>query len=128
MISKQHILRMNSCSDDKAKGYVMRRCDEGATLELLSDDTSEQLSEFFKMFGDPNRIKILYLLRDKQVCVNHLADILSMSPSAVSHQLRLLRQMRLITPQKVGKKTYYSLADGHVESIISIGIKHLNHD
>lgn len=104
----------------------MNRCEQGAVLDTIDSDESIVLAEFFKVLGDANRIKILYLLKDKEICVQHIARTLDMSQSAVSHQLRLLRQQRLVHYVKDGKKTYYILADKHIEDIIDIGIAHLN--
>ncbi len=106
----------------------MERCDQGAKLETLEFEKSNELAEFFKMFGDSNRIRLLYMLVDREVCVQHLAAQLDMTQSAVSHQLRLLRQQRLVKYVKNGKKTYYSLDDGHIRTILNIGLDHLNHN
>ncbi len=70
----------------------MQRCDQGAKLMTLPNDKATALAEFFKMAGDPNRIRLLFLLMDREICVIHLAECLGMTQSAVSHQLRLLRQ------------------------------------
>lgn len=105
----------------------MQRCTQGAKLTTLDMEQAIDLSEFFKMVGDSNRIRLLYLLMDKEVCVVHLAEQLGMSQSAVSHQLRLLRQQRLVTYVRDGKKTYYTLDDEHISTILNIGLDHLNH-
>ncbi len=105
----------------------MQRCTQGAKLETLEIEEAIDLAEFFKMVGDSNRIRLLYLLMDKEVCVVHLAEQLGMSQSAVSHQLRLLRQQRLVKYVRDGKKTYYSLDDEHISTILNIGLDHLNH-
>ena len=106
----------------------MKRCDQGAKLETIELEKSNKLAEFFKMFSDSNRIRLLYMLIDKEICVQHLADQLQMSQSAVSHQLRLLRQQRLVKYEKIGKKIYYSLDDQHIRAILNIGLDHLNHE
>ena len=106
----------------------MERCDEGANLSTIDFDKAAELMEFFKMFGDSNRIRLLYMLVDREVCVHHLADQLGMTQSAVSHQLRLLRQQRLVKHVKAGKKTYYSLDDEHIKEILKIGMEHLHHE
>jgi len=106
----------------------MERCDEGAILSTIDFDQAAGLMEFFKMFGDSNRIRLLYMLVDREVCVQHLANQLSMTQSAVSHQLRLLRQQRLVKFFKDGKKTYYSLDDEHIKEILKIGMEHLHHE
>lgn len=105
----------------------MDRCDKDAKLPTLSFEMAIDLAEFFKMVGDSNRIRLLYLLVDKEICVQHLAEQLNMTQSAVSHQLRLLRQQKLVKYKRDGKKTYYSLDDEHVSQILNIGFKHIIH-
>ncbi len=105
----------------------MSRCDQGTKLETLDMEKAIELAEFFKMVGDSNRIRLLYLLIDKEICVKHLSEQLNMSQSAVSHQLRLLRQQRLVKYIKDGKNIYYSLDDEHVKAILSIGFEHISH-
>lgn len=106
----------------------MQRCDQGAVLEVLDDHRATDMADFFKMVGDPGRLKILYLLRGREICVQHLAKELNMSPSAVSHQLRLLRQQRLVSYVKDGKKIYYTLDDHHIEDILNVGLAHIEHE
>lgn len=105
----------------------MKRCDEGAKLTTISSDKALALAEFFKMAGDPNRIRLLFLLMDREICVIHIAKNLDMTQSAVSHQLRLLRQQKLVRYIKDGKKTYYTLDDEHVRAILKIGLEHIDH-
>lgn len=105
----------------------MERCDNGAKLATIKSEEAIALAEFFKMVGDSNRIRLLYMLMDKEICVQHLADQLGMTQSAVSHQLRLLRQQRLVKYARDGKKTYYTLDDEHIRAILNIGLDHLNH-
>ena len=83
------------------------------------------LSEFFKVFGDSTRIKILYVLSQSEMCVCDLAELLEMTQSAISHQLRVLKQMKLVKNRREGKTVYYSLADGHIQNIISQGMEHI---
>ena len=77
------------------------------------------------MFGDTTRIRILYVLFEAEMCVCDIAEMLSMTPSAISHQLRLLKQFRLVKSRRDGKTVYYSLADDHVRSIIDQGREHI---
>ena len=77
------------------------------------------------MFGDSTRIRILFVLFESEVCVCDLAETLNMTQSAVSHQLRILKQAKLIKNRREGKSIFYSLADGHVRTIISQGIEHI---
>lgn len=90
-----------------------------------SENTLYDLAELFKYFGDSTRIRILYALFEGELCVNDIAEKLSMTPSAVSHQLKFLKTGKLITSRRNGKSIYYSLADDHVRSIINLGIEHV---
>lgn len=91
-------------------------------IELLYE-----LADFFKVFGDSTRIRILTELEMGELCVQHLAEHLDMGVSAVSHQLRLLRANGLVRPRREGKTVYYSLDDDHVKKIIDSGLEHLIH-
>ena len=88
--------------------------------ELLFD-----LADFYKIFGDTTRVKILYALDKSELCVCDISELLNMSLSAVSHQLKTLRDSNLVTTKRDGKVIYYSLADDHVKSILECGIEHL---
>ena len=85
----------------------------------------EALAELFKNFGDPTRVRILYVLLEAEVCVCDLAKLLGMTQSAVSHQLRLLKQARLIRARREGKTVFYSLADDHVAALLMQGMEHV---
>ena len=94
--------------------------------ETLPEETElYDLAELFKVFGDSTRIRILFVLFESEVCVCDLAETLNMTQSAVSHQLRILKQAKLIKNRREGKSIFYSLADGHVRTIISQGIEHI---
>lgn len=95
-----------------------------AKKEMLSEDTYMQLSETFRLFGNPTRLKIMTLLSVEDLCVCDICEILDMSQSAVSHQLRTLRGQNLVKYKKEGKQARYSLADKHVIEILKIGIEH----
>ena len=84
-----------------------------------------RLADLFKVFGDGTRIRILYVLLEAEVCVCDLATLLGMTQSAVSHQLRILKQASLIKARRDGKTVFYSLADAHVRSIINQGLEHV---
>ena len=84
------------------------------------------LSEFFKVFGDSTRIKILYVLSQSEMCVCDIATLLQMGQSAISHQLRVLKQMRLVSFRREGKTVFYSLADSHIQTILDQGLEHIN--
>ena len=92
---------------------------------MPDEDLLMDLSELFKVFGDSTRIKILYVLLESDMCVCDLAQILNMAQSAISHQLRILKQSKLVKNRREGKTVIYSLADGHVRSIISQGMEHI---
>ena len=83
------------------------------------------LADFFKVFGDSTRIKILYVLFQSEMCVCDIAQLLNMNQSAISHQLRILKQNRLVKSRREGKAVFYSLADGHVRTIINQGLEHI---
>ena len=89
------------------------------------EDELLDLAELFKVFGDTTRIKILYVLFESELCVCDIAEILGMSQSAVSHQLRIIKQAKLIKNRRDGKTVYYSLADDHVKTIIGMAKEHL---
>lgn len=96
-----------------------------AKENLMSESTYMELSETFKIFGNPTRLKIMALLSVEDLCVCDICDILGMSQSAVSHQLRALRSKNLVKYTKEGKQARYSLADKHVVQILNIGIEHV---
>lgn len=100
---------------------------QAAVCERMPDeDTLYELAELYKMFGDSTRIKILYALLDGELCVCDIAGALSMSMSAISHQLRVLKQARLVKYRREGKTVFYSLADDHVHEILALGLEHIN--
>ena len=83
------------------------------------------LAELFKCFGDSTRVRILCALAEGEICVGDMAEILGMTQSAVSHQLKILRSAKLIACRREGKQMLYALADEHVRSILSIGLEHI---
>lgn len=89
------------------------------------DEEMQDLAEFFKVFGDATRLKILFVLRHSEMCVYDIANIIGMSQSAVSHQLRILKQMDLVKNRRDGKTIYYSLADSHIVTILNQGLDHI---
>ncbi len=94
--------------------------------EAPSDKIVSELSEVFKIFGDATRIRILWALFDKEICVYDIASALGMTQSAISHQLRVLKQARLVKARRDGKNTFYSLDDEHVKRIIEQVIIHIS--
>ncbi|MDL2300236.1 metalloregulator ArsR/SmtB family transcription factor [Clostridiaceae bacterium OttesenSCG-928-D20] len=83
------------------------------------------LAELFKVFGDSTRVKILYLLSLAEMCVMDIANLLSMNQSAISHQLQVLKRSKLVKYRREGKSMIYSLADGHVKTILAQGVEHV---
>ena len=102
---------------------------EDAVGEVLSgmpgDETLYDLAELFKVFGDSTRIKILYALFEAELCVCDIAQLLGMTQSAISHQLRALKQSKLVKYRREGKTVFYSLADDHVVTILAQGMGHV---
>lgn len=92
---------------------------------MPSEETMQGLAEFYKVFGDPTRIKILCTLFQSELCVCDLAEVTGMTQSAISHQLRVLKQMKLVKNRREGKIVYYSLADAHIQSILNQGMEHI---
>ena len=88
-------------------------------------ETMEQIAELFKGFADPTRVHILSLLLRQELCVTDIADAVELSQSAISHQLRILKQMHLIKYRREGKNILYSLADDHVKTILQMGLEHV---
>ncbi len=94
-------------------------------MKLTNDNTLYDVAELFKNFSDSTRIRILYCLIENERSVTEIADLLNMNQSAISHQLRILKNSKLIKNRREGKTIYYSLADDHVYNIISQGIEHV---
>ncbi len=92
---------------------------------MPEEDELYDLAELFKIFGDSTRIRILFVLFEAEVCVCDLAEVLHMTQSAVSHQLKILKQAKLVNARREGKSVFYSLADDHVRTIIAQGREHI---
>jgi len=117
--------------------YEGERCEqfcphEGVVREVSAhmppEDELIDLAELFRIFGDSTRIRILYVLFESELCVCDIAEILGMSQSAISHQLRLVKQAKLVKNRRDGKTVYYSLADEHVKTIIGMAKEHLEEE
>ena len=98
---------------------------KAVTAKMPDEDELYDLAEIFKVFGDSTRIKILYVLFESEMCVCDSAQLLNMNQSAISHQLKILKQSRLVKSRREGKAVFYSLADGHVRTIINQGLEHI---
>ena len=94
--------------------------------EMPDKDTLVQIADLFKGFADTTRVQILSLLLQQELCVNDIAQAVNLSQSAISHQLRLLKQMHLIKYRREGKNALYSLADDHVRTILKMGLEHVS--
>lgn len=95
-------------------------------MKLHSKEFMYGLSEFYKIFGDPTRLRILDVLVNGPMCVNEISEILSVSQSAVSHQLKNLRSSNLVKAEKMGKNVHYSISDDHIKIILKYGIEHIS--
>lgn len=94
-------------------------------LDMPDDEVLYELADLFRVFGDSTRIKILYVLFESEMCVCDIAQLLNMNQSAISHQLRVLKQSKLVKYRRDGKTVFYSLADGHVRTILGQGMEHV---
>lgn len=94
---------------------------------LLNDRTAEEMADLFKALGDPTRIKIIHALSQCELCVHDLTVVLEMGQSNVSHQLRFLRNLRIVKRRKEGKTVYYSIDDEHVQEVFLQTLEHLRH-
>ena len=98
---------------------------EAVNERMPDEEILYDLAELYKVFGDSTRIKILYVLLESEMCVCDIAQLLNMSQSAISHQLRVLKQSKLVKYRRDGKAVMYSLADEHVKTIINQGMEHV---
>lgn len=96
-----------------------------AARAIHDDATLMGLSDIFKMLGDVTRLKICLALSRQELCVSDIAGLLDLTESAVSHQLRIMKALRLVTFRKEGKMTYYMLDDEHIEELIQMGVRHV---
>ena len=94
-------------------------------LDIPEKETLEQIAELFKGFADSTRVHLLSLLVERELCVTDIAEAVALSQSAISHQLRILKQMHLIKFRREGKNILYSLADDHVKTILQMGLEHV---
>ena len=108
--------------------YVHEETVKKVTDQMPPDEILYDLAELFKVFGDSTRIRILFVLFESEVCVCDLAAALNMTQSAISHQLKILKQSKLVKSRREGKSVFYSLADGHVRTIIAQGREHIEED
>lgn len=109
------------CDHEKEHEAAMQRAKEG----ILSTQDTEKMCAVFRMLADPTRLKIVFALLHGEMCVYHLAEMSDSTVSGVSHQLRVLRDNKIVKAKRYGKNVEYSIADEHVREIVELGIKHL---
>lgn len=105
--------------------YLTEEIQEEITEKMPPEEEIQDLADFFKVFGDVTRLKILNVLLCSEMCVYDIATVLGMSQSAISHQLRVLKQMDLVKNRREGKTIFYALADSHIRTILSQGLDHI---
>ena len=115
---------IDECCDQPGESEHLAQIQE----TLLDEATAERLAGIFKALADPTRVRIVSLLAQIELCVGDLAEALEMSMSAVSHQLRLLRALRLVKSRRDGKHVYYELDDEHIHTIFLCGLDHVLHE
>ena len=121
---EEKITEIECCSEECVHEDLLK-----IVIETMPEETElYDLAELFKVFGDSTRIRILFVLFEAEVCVCDLAEALHMTQSAISHQLRILKQNKLVNSRREGKSIFYSLADGHVRTIIAQGREHIEED
>ena len=112
---------LDCCEENRIHQDILQKVQS----DLPDDEILYDLAELFKVFGDSTRIKILYALFESEMCVCDIADLLGLTQSAISHQLRTLKANKLGRSRREGKTVFYSLADQHVRSIIGQGMDHV---
>jgi len=130
LIKKEDKMPLKKLTDDNIE-VCQDYCIHEDRIEAVKKDkpTEEMvydLAELFKVFGDVTRVKIIYALLEREMCVCDIAALLGMTQSAISHQLRVLKQGRLVKHRKDGKVVYYSLDDDHIKHIIDQGLTHIS--
>lgn len=125
-----HIFPSSATSEKTLEDNAVPVCEEQHNhhihmADLPGEDNLYRLADLFKVFGDPTRIRILYALACQELCVCDIAKTLQMTQSAISHQLRVLKQMHLVKYRREGKTIYYSLADSHVQIMLAQGLEHV---
>ena len=94
--------------------------------KLIKEDTLIDIAELFKVFGDSTRVKIISILLEEELCVGDIANLVGSTPSAVSHQLRILKSSKLVKYRKLGKIVYYAVSDDHVRKLFNVGKEHID--
>ena len=116
--------RLTICTDDHNDETLAR----AAEAYLLDSATAIRVAELFKALSDPTRVRIVGLLAHTELCVGDLCIVLGMSQPAVSYQLRILRNLRIVRSRKEGKHVFYTLSDDHIHQLYQQGLDHIQHD
>jgi len=117
---------MPSRMEEVEVSYVHKGSVKSARKAILDSETLDGLAETFQVLSDPTRLKIVLALAKTELCVSDIAALLGVSESAISHQLRLLKNLRLVKHHRDGKMAYYSLDDEHIEDLIRVAIRHIS--
>lgn len=118
-------LKKEKVIDNKTVNKTVNKTINRMLGKVLDEEISINLAEFFKVFGDSTRIRIISVLSKSEACVGDIAKLLDMTQSSISHQLKILRDAKLVKYRKEGKVVYYYLADDHVEDIYNEGLEHI---
>ena len=121
MVEKINVNENEVCEQHEVHAELLKIINE----KMPDDEKLFDLAELFKMFGDSTRMKILFVLFESEACTCDLAEVLKMTSSAISHQLKTLQRAKLVKSRRDGRTVYYSLADEHVRTIISQGMEHI---
>lgn len=116
--------RLTICADDHTDETLARAAQE----HLLDGITATRVADLFKALSDPTRVRIISLLAHTELCVGDLCLVMGMTQPAISHQLRLLRNLRLVTARKEGRHIFYTLTDEHIHDLFHQGLAHVQHD
>ena len=117
-------ITVDCCEETETHQDILRQ----VTKSLPDEDTLYDLTELFRIFGDSTRVRILYVLFEAEMCVCDIAQLLGMTQSAISHQLRVLKGSKLVKNRRDGKTVFYSLADDHVRTILGQGMGHITEE
>ena len=115
--------RVTICTGDHSDNSLVNTAD----MHLLDEPTAIRVAELFKALADPTRVRIISLLAHSEFCVGDLCSVLDMSQPAVSHQLRVLRTLRIVRTRKDGRHVFYTLDDDHVHDLFRQGVAHVQH-
>lgn len=120
-MAEKDIQEIECCEEHMVHNELLQKVNG----KMPDEEEISDLSDLFKVFGDSTRLKIMFVLFESEVCVCDLAELLKMTQSAISHQLKVLKQSKLVASRREGKSIFYSLADSHVRSIIAQGREHI---